>query len=353
MGWADRQYRDGSGRGGFRDVLRRVFGDGENFFDWSLPLYTAWGIRVRVHLIYVIYIIAELVTSILVPNRPGFWFTVMAMGSLFLLVLLHEYGHCFACRWVGGTADKILMWPLGGLAFCQPPHNWRDSLITTLGGPGVNAVLLPVFGIPLLLLAGQGAVLFNPFEPGRALGSLYLSDGTQPYWLYAIWWFYFTNWALLAFNMLLVMYPMDAGRVVQELIWRKKGYHRATQIAATLGLAMAVGVLIFAMVTQQTTLMAIALFCGVTCWMEKRRLAMTVDEFSNTGYDFSRGYQSLPKEDEPPEDDKAAEKRRQREEAERQRLDAILAKIAQSGMSSLSRSERSWLRRTTEKRRKG
>lgn len=349
MGWADRKYEP-SGGGGARDVLRRIFGDGSNPLEWSLPLYTAWGIRVRIHLFYVIYIAAELIKS-LAPDQIGFPFIALGMGSLFLLVLLHEYGHCFTCRWVGGTADRILMWPLGGLAYCLPPHHWKPSLLTTLGGPAVNAVLVPVFGAPLVLLAGWDAVLFNPFSPGRAMQWVRLSDGTQPYWLFALWWFYLTNLALLLFNMLLPMYPLDAGRVVQELLWRKMGYHRATTIAATMGLVMAGVVLVAAIVTKEMTLLGIGIFCGFMCWSEKRRLAATAGEFDLPGYDFSRGYQGMPREE--PEDDRAAEKRREREGAEQRRLDAILAKIAKSGMSSLTRRERGWLRRTTEKRRRG
>ena len=41
--------------------------------------------------------------------------------SLFGIVLLHEFGHALACRSVGGRADRILLWPLGGVAFVQPP----------------------------------------------------------------------------------------------------------------------------------------------------------------------------------------------------------------------------------------
>ncbi len=350
MGWADRKYEP-SGGGGMRDALRRVFGDGANPLDWSLPLYTAWGIRVRIHLIYVVYIAAELIAS-LARDRIGFPFKALAMGSLFLLVLLHEYGHCFTCRWVGGSADRILMWPLGGLAYCVPPHHWKPSLLTTLGGPAVNAVLLPLFGVPLLLLSGLKAVVFNPFDPDLAMQWVRLSDGTQPYWLFALWSFYLTNLALLLFNMLLPMYPLDAGRVVQELLWRKVGYHRATSIAATMGLALAAVVLVVSMVTREMTLLGVALFCGIICWQEKGRLAATAGGFDLPDYDFSRGYQGMPR-DEPAADDRAAEKRRQREAAEQQRLDAILAKIAGSGMSSLTRSERSWLRRTTEKKRRG
>src|SRR4051812_46365326 len=41
--------------------------------------------------------------------------------TFFLIVLLHEFGHALACRSVGGTADRIMLWPLGGVAFVNPP----------------------------------------------------------------------------------------------------------------------------------------------------------------------------------------------------------------------------------------
>ncbi len=40
----------------------------------------------------------------------------MLAGLLFVSVLLHEFGHCFAARWVDGDATEIMIWPLGGLA---------------------------------------------------------------------------------------------------------------------------------------------------------------------------------------------------------------------------------------------
>ena len=39
--------------------------------------------------------------------------------SLWETVLIHELGHCFAGYLVGGHTDKVLLWPLGGLAFTQ------------------------------------------------------------------------------------------------------------------------------------------------------------------------------------------------------------------------------------------
>src|ERR1700735_997206 len=52
--------------------------------------------------------------------------------ALFAIVLLHEFGHALACRQVGGRADRIMLWPLGGVAYVAPPARpgatpWRSA----------------------------------------------------------------------------------------------------------------------------------------------------------------------------------------------------------------------------------
>jgi stage IV sporulation protein FB len=347
MGWEDRRYEPRDGGGGFRAVLRRIFGDGENFFDWALPLYKAWGIRVKLHLLFVFMIIAELVQSVS-PTSMGIMHKAIGMVALFSLVLLHEYGHCFACRRVGGTADQILLWPLGGLASCTPPrHHWKPSLIITLGGPAVNLVLWPVFGGVLLLMgAGWDSLVFNPFNPGVAV--------PRQQGLWWPWWLYYTNAILLIFNMVLPMYPMDGARTVQALLWRNMGYRRATTIMVNVGLVTAVGIGVFAISSGESRMLGLALFGGLTCYNEKRRLAMTVgeDHPALAGYDFDRGYQGMPG-DEDERAEKAKQKRVKKEQADQVELDRILAKIAATGMGSLSKSEKKWLEGASERRRGG
>src|SRR5213078_4291206 len=63
---------------------------------------------------------------------------------LFAIVLLHEFGHALACRQVGGRADRILLWPLGGVAFVDPPPRAGAMLWSIVAGPLVNVLLAPV-----------------------------------------------------------------------------------------------------------------------------------------------------------------------------------------------------------------
>src|SRR5438477_1936932 len=64
--------------------------------------------------------------------------------ALFLIVLMHEFGHALACRQVGGTADRIVLWPLGGVAYVDPPQRPGATLWSIAAGPLVNVALIPV-----------------------------------------------------------------------------------------------------------------------------------------------------------------------------------------------------------------
>src|SRR5437762_10474385 len=109
MGWEDRDYnREGSayrsgGGGNFLYALSSIL-------NWSFSIGRYFGIRVRVHITFIFAFL------FFWEQAGATWWVAGELGLLFLSVLLHEFGHCFACRAVGGSADDILMWPLGGLA---------------------------------------------------------------------------------------------------------------------------------------------------------------------------------------------------------------------------------------------
>jgi len=355
MSWQDRQYESTGQGGGVRAWLRRVFGDGENPFRWAVPLYRVWGISVKLHVFFIVYLLLEMIRSI-AQSQAGWKFTAIWLGCLFGLVLVHEYGHCFACRRVRGEADEIILWPLGGLAMCRPPHTWQAHLVTVLGGPGVNLVLWPVLGIAVLLAAGEWAwhyLLFNPFDFGAAF-NLVLTHGGRVSWpLVVLWLLYAINAILFLFNMLVPMYPMDAGRVLHALIWRKSGEYEATKIATTVGLVAAGVLAVLGIVGNETLFLALAVFGGLTCYSERRQNEFMRSAGSEIpGYDFSRGYAGMPDVEDRKGPSKREQKRQERERAEQEELDRLLGKIAENGMQSLSRRERKWLDRMSAKKRK-
>ncbi len=59
----------------------------------------------------------------------------------------------------------------------------------------------------------------------------FTSSLPQSQFAFYIWWIFAVNYGLFVFNMLLVFYPFDGGRMMQELLWVRLGYYRSMQIA--------------------------------------------------------------------------------------------------------------------------
>ncbi|CAN5746035.1 hypothetical protein BH11PLA1_BH11PLA1_07300 [soil metagenome] len=366
-----RRARFGGDGGGWR----RWFVAGQSPLDWSLLIGRVFGVTVRVHLLLIFYVLFTLLNALTSGSAIGAQYAALGLGTLFLSVLLHEFGHVFACRWVGGDADDILLWPLGGLAYCRPPHAWRASLITTLGGPGVNVVLMVIAGGVVLALGGGGdSLVFNPFAPGQAMGTFQMNTAqVAPGGLAAaaafaktgVWWFYYTNFVLLAFNMLLPMYPMDGGRVLQELMWARMGYARSLRIAATIGLGVAIALAVYGMTGDRnaTMLFGIALFGGFTCWAQLQRVKFDETaglEESPYAASLRMQQEDVPRAKPSARQVRAAEKAKRAEEAARAaaekhqaELDRILSKITKEGMAGLTSGEKKFLESDSARRKGG
>jgi len=54
--------------------------------------------------------------------------------AVFVIVTMHEFGHSLACRSVGGTANQIVLWPLGGVAYVDPPQRPGATLWSIAAG---------------------------------------------------------------------------------------------------------------------------------------------------------------------------------------------------------------------------
>lgn len=372
MSWRDRGDHGDSGDhpagnfgrpGGDWQGVRPSF---DNPMSWALSLGRVAGIEIRVHVVFLIFIIVQLLAAGL--GRPGaasaapsgFVLTAAMLAILFGIVLLHEFGHCIGCRRSGGEANEILMWPLGGLAYCMPPNHWKAHLITAAGGPLVN-VLICLAAAPMLGMAtGQwlGVALPNPLN---IFGVMY-ADGSALARSWPLLLLYMINalsLLLLLFN-LLPIFPLDGGRIVQALLWPRHGYVGSMRFAVRTGFVGAVLLGIVGLVMSMAgagpggiMLVLIACFGGITCWLTNRQLQFTEEMmgYESDDYALSLATGSDDQQETSARELKREERRRQREEEEAQEVDRILAKIARSGMDSLTGRERRLLKRATEKKR--
>src|SRR6059058_6495410 len=109
----------------------------------SFHLFRLFGVDVFLHWWWFLVAVYE------IQSRAGRYssitWNVFEYLALFLIVLMHEFGHALACRQVGGKADRIVLWPLGGVAYVDPPQRPGATLWSIAAGPLVNVALAPIF----------------------------------------------------------------------------------------------------------------------------------------------------------------------------------------------------------------
>ena len=278
-------------------------------FTWSFPVGRMFGITVRVHLLFPIFALGMILRTVHAINVPGVWIDAsILMGLTFLSVLLHEFGHCFMARSVGGDANEVLLWPLGGLANVDVPHSARANFLVTAGGPLVNLVICLVSGLALVFAFEQS--WWPPFNPlvwslcptSLAPGQIFMThwDGSlepishlaAPVILGQIFW---VNWGLFLFNVLILGYPLDGGRMLQAGLWPFVGYRQATMCAVFSGFIFMILILIVSFGWNEVMLLLLAVFIYTAC-KQQWIILETGGEDSLFGYDFSQGYTSLEKE---------------------------------------------------------
>jgi len=178
----------------------------------TIRLFKFSGITVYLHFSWFLIAAYEFSRRLGVYSSPV-W-SALEYLALFAIVLLHEFGHALACRQTGGIADRIVLWPLGGIAFVNPPRRPGAMLWSIAAGPLVNVILLPILSIALSL----SGIASEPTDLGL--------------FLYHVWWI---NLALLIFNILPV-YPLDGGQILRALLWFPLGEIRSLQIASVIGI---------------------------------------------------------------------------------------------------------------------
>ena len=192
-----------------------------------------------------------LVAAYQIENRNGRYgsiaYSVLEYLALFLIVLTHEFGHAIACRQVGGKADQIVLWPLGGVAYVNPPQRPGATLWSIAAGPLVNVALFPVLlaGVMVARSLGWPDTLPDVYRLLRAV--LYIDVG------------------LLAFN-ILPIYPLDGGQILRSLLWFVLGRARSLMVATVLGFVGIVGFFGLALWWRSVWIGAICVFMLMNCW---------------------------------------------------------------------------------------
>jgi Zn-dependent protease len=179
----------------------------------GIPVGASWSA-----LLIALLIAWSLGGQLLPAQVPGltpaaYWLAGAAGAVLFLGSLLaHEIGHALVARRAGLRVRGITLWLLGGVAQLEDePASPGDELRVAIVGPAVSLALAVGFGLAAVALSVAG---------GPALAGVVAA------------WLALANAVLAVFN-LLPAAPLDGGRVLRGLLWRRHGNRVRASVTAT------------------------------------------------------------------------------------------------------------------------
>lgn len=200
------------------------------------------GIEVRLHLswIFIVAIITATAGGRLSTVEPAFdplvsW-VIGAVASIgfMVTVVAHELAHAIVIRRAGGKVDAIVVHFIGSPAVVDVREATpRTEAAVALAGP------LTSLGLGIVLLGAAFLALATGVTVLRALADAMFIVGALD--------------VVLALISLVPAFPLDGGRVVRAVVWRRTGDPRAgTAAAATVGrfvgrllIAAALAVIVF------------------------------------------------------------------------------------------------------------
>ena len=203
-------------------------------FGRRITLFKLLGFEVRLDaswLIIAVLITWTLAADVFPAYYPGllrptyFWMGLVGALLLFGSIVIHELCHSIVAKRYGIPIRGITLFVFGGVAeMDEEPSSPRAEFLMAIAGPLASAILGLVFYAIVEGIRGTA--------PVELVGVLaYLSR---------------INWILAIFNMI-PAFPLDGGRVLRSLLWRRSNdLRRATQTAAQISNGFAILLMVYA-----------------------------------------------------------------------------------------------------------
>lgn len=324
---------------------------------WSFPIGRLFETSVRVHVMLPVVLLGIYLKALKdLQEVPG---AALAIASvlviLFLSILLHEFGHVFAARAVGGDCEEVVLWPLGGLAMCDLPHQTRAHFLTALAGPLVNLVLCV---LAAAFLVGQSVwPPLNPFTHHLVFPRIVSLTGGEE--IVGTWYqllaarIFLWNWVLFLLN-LLPAYPLDGGRMLHAVLWSRSDERTAAGTTAYVGFVVMLILVIAAIYQDAVLVLMLAAFIYVNC----RAMVLFAEGVNEHGFAIDQPSELEPGRSRRPRPGllrrwqqqraaRTAQREREERETEERRLDELLDKVQRHGKQSLSPEEERFLARVS------
>jgi len=321
-----------------------------DLLSWNVSLGRWAEVRVRLHVSFLVLILAVLHLSAAPEGSRISMSAVAGLLVLFLSVVAHECAHCFAAWKAGGKIDHVLLAPWGGLTYLTPSRNSAVELSIALAGPLVNLAVCFAAALTLVGLGSPITPIFHPFK----LPTLHAQLSAIDFFTLIAW----INWLLTLVN-LLPAYPLDGARALRALIRPTYGYRTAVVFSWRTGMLTSACLFVGAWALPASFKLAglacslLGVFLYFTSRQEFRRLHDA--ELPVDGDPFGDAFQEHLSDGSENPLKRWFERRRRlriaqqarRERDEESRADDILARLHTLGPEALSADDRAILQRVS------
>lgn len=212
--------------------------------DFSYRIARIAGIDLEIHLFFLMFIGLFVFYNI-------YWalFLILVFGY----VTMHEFAHSIVAMRNKIRVRRIILLPIGGMSVMDTSRiKPLTEIKMTLAGPLSNLVVACLCLASAYALGLPWGDWLNLFMMGENLPG-------NPVELFLFFSFY-ANAMLGAFNLLLPAFPLDGGRILRAVLALKMDYVQATGIAKNMGLGFALVMFSYGVFTMNLWFAFIAVF---------------------------------------------------------------------------------------------
>ena len=343
MGWQDRGYSEG------REDMKAYFANPLGLTQYALTIWRSAGLHVSLtfwFLLIGLFVVMGDVRLGMLELIP------VDLGVLLGVSLLHEWGHRIFAQRVGGNHWEWVLWGYGGMVAPTSPRSPWAVFVANIGGIVFNLGLIAVFtGVCL----GFGGILPLQRLFGVPIGYGVLTPNV-PFLVnhimnFAVSW----SFSIILIN-LFPCYWFDGGHLWQATLWPKFGQWKAGLITVWAGMILATPLFVFSLWNTDILGMLIWALIFADCF-RRRMMLKAVGEYGMESEEESAyNYMDTPDAGAKKKKRKKswltrARKRALADQAEQAKIDAILAKVKEQGLHSLSWLEKRTLKKATARQR--
>jgi len=301
-----------------------------------------FGIPIRVH-----WFVPLIIGTYFLRNgtSEGWWgleWTAITTLIYLVSVLIHELCHCWVAIGIGGRAEKILLWPLGGLSEVHHSGAPKDQIKVSGVGP-LSTFLIAgaAVGILFLTRAPWSWEYLSPFGDWWPYGL----TRPQGFVLHAV----KLNLILGLFNCV-PAYPLDGGQMLVAFLVLRHGRQRAAALNAFVAFPIGVALAVAGIAMRDIFIGLIGLWVLYEAW-QIQQLARWGELEAHPAFGQAPEFDYMPDREKPKRKGwlarwherrarKSMARETERELALRSKVDAVLEKVSREGIASLSADEK-------------